>query len=329
MKTTLDAREPQAIEAAAQHLAEGALLAFPTETVYGLGARADDDAAVAAIFAAKGRPAAHPLIVHAADAAAARRFALDWPDAAQALAQAFWPGPLTLIVRRDPSMAAAAAGGQGSIGLRVPVHSVAQAVLGAAQRLGVPGVAAPSANRFGRVSATCAAHVRDELGAALWVLDAGDCPGGIESTIVDCSRGAPMLLRPGLLARSSIEQCLGQRLREIDANAPRASGTLASHYAPSARLRLMNAAQIRDALQVLGAGPLPLKLALYSRSAAGVRRPIEHRQMPASAAAVAHELFAVLREFDAHGAQLIWVEQPPDDAEWDAVRDRLVRAAAH
>jgi L-threonylcarbamoyladenylate synthase len=326
---TLQADDPQAIDAAARHLAEGALLAFPTETVYGLGARADDDAAVAAIFAAKGRPAAHPLIVHTADAQAARRFALEWPSAAQALAEAFWPGALTLIVRREPSLAAAASGGQGSIGLRVPAHPVAHALLAAAQSLGVPGVAAPSANRFGRVSATCAAHVRDELGEALWLLDGGDCPGGIESTIVDCSRGAPALLRPGLLAQARIERCLGQSLRLPDGQSPRAPGTLASHYAPSARLRLMSAAQIRDGARVLGEGALPLKLAVYSRSADGVRRPIEHRRMPIGADAVAHELFAVLREFDARGAQLIWVEQPPDEPAWDAVRDRLLRASAH
>ena len=325
---TLPADQPQAIEAAARHLAEGALLAFPTETVYGLGARADDDAAVAAIFAAKGRPAAHPLIVHTADAQAARRFALDWPAAAQSLAEAFWPGALTLIVRREPSLATAATGGQASIGLRVPAHAVAHALLAAAQRLGVPGVAAPSANRFGRVSATRAAHVREELGDALWVLDAGDCPGGIESTIVDCSRGAPTLLRPGLLARERIEQRLGHSLRLPDAQSPRAPGTLASHYAPSAKLRLMSAAQIRDGARVLGEAALPLKLAVYSRSADGVRRPIEHRRMPTRADAVAHELFAVLREFDAFGAQLIWVEQPPDEPAWDAVRDRLLRAAA-
>jgi L-threonylcarbamoyladenylate synthase len=330
---TLQAQDPQAIDAAARHLAEGSLLAFPTETVYGLGARADDDAAVAAIFAAKGRPAAHPLIVHAADAGAARHFALDWPGTAQTLAAAFWPGALTLIVRREPSLAAAAAGGQGSIGLRVPAHPVAHALLTAAMRLGVPGVAAPSANRFGRVSATSAAHVcdelGDELGEALWVLDGGDCPGGIESTIVDCSRGAPTLLRPGLLSQARIEQCLGQSLRLADAQSPRAPGTLASHYAPSAKLRLMSAAQIRDGARVLGEGALPLKLAVYSRSSDGVRRPIEHRRMPDSADAVAHELFAVLRAFDAHGAQLIWVEQPPDEPAWAAVRDRLLRASAH
>ncbi len=171
--------------------------------------------------------------------------------------------------------------------------------------------------------------MRDELGESLWVLDAGDCPGGIESTIVDCSGEAPTLLRPGILSRAQIEQCLGHGLRLPDARSPRAPGTLASHYAPSAKVRLMSAAQIRDAARLLGEGALPLKLAVYSRSHEGVRRPIEHRRMPTTAAAVAHELFAVLREFDSRGAQLIWVEQPPDEPAWDAVRDRLTRASAH
>ncbi len=176
----LVAADPQAVRAAAEALAAGELLAFPTETVYGLGARADDDAAVQRIYQAKGRPAAHPLIVHAADAEQARRFAQDWPVSAQALAQAFWPGPLTLIVKRVPALAQAAAGGQATIGLRVPGHPLAQALLHEALRLGVPGVAAPSANRFGRVSATCAAHVLQEFGEAMKVLDGGECPGGIE-----------------------------------------------------------------------------------------------------------------------------------------------------
>jgi L-threonylcarbamoyladenylate synthase len=324
----LDAKQRTAIAAAAQRLAEGELLAFPTETVYGLGARADDDRAVAAIFAAKGRPAQHPLIVHTADTAGARRFAAGWPTSAQALAQAFWPGPLTLIVQRNPDMAAAAAGAQASIGLRVPAHPVAQALLRDAAGLGVAGVAAPSANRFGRVSATTAAHVQQEFGNRLWVLDGGACPGGIESTIVDCSRGTPALLRPGLLSRAHIERLLGAALIAPDADSPRASGTLQAHYAPTAKLRLMEPRDLRSALRLLSEGQLPLRLAVYSRSSADIGPSIHHRMMPKTAAAVAHELFAVLREFDARGAQLIWIEQPPGDAEWDAVRDRLVRASA-
>jgi L-threonylcarbamoyladenylate synthase len=324
----LDAGDPQTLISAARHLACGELLAFPTETVYGLGARADDDAAVRKIFVAKERPAQHPLIVHAAGLEQARQFAAEWPASAQRLAQAFWPGPLTLIVPRRPGQADAAAGGQGSIGLRVPAHPLAQALLHEALKLGVAGVAAPSANRFGRVSATRAAHVEQEFGAALWVLDGGECPGGIESAIVDCSAAQPTLLRPGLLARAQIETALGQALREPDALSPRASGTLASHYAPDAKLRLMPLRQLREALAILADHPSPLKLAVYSRSVVPKGRDIQHRRMPDNAAEAAHELFAVLREFDARGAQLIWIEQPPPSAEWEAVLDRLRRAAA-
>ena len=327
----LDAGEPQALAQAAAHLAAGELLAFPTETVYGLGARADDDAAVARIFAAKGRPRAHPLIVHTADTAAAQAFAAGWPDAAQRLAAAFWPGPLTLIVPRRGDLAAAAAGGAATIGLRVPGHPVAAALLREAQRLGVPGVAAPSANRFGRVSATCAAHVQQEFGPDLWVLDGGACPGGVESAIVDCTRAQPALLRPGLLARARIEAALGGPLRAAGADAPRASGTLDAHYAPQARLRLMDATQLKAALEVLrdaGASRADLRLAVYSRTALPAAAGVVQRRMPADAAAAAHELFAALRDFDARAVQLIWVEQPPDDAAWDAVADRLRRAAA-
>ena len=324
----LDAADAQAVQAAAAALAAGELLAFPTETVYGLGARADDDAAVQRIYSAKGRPAAHPLIVHAADAGQARRFARDWPASAQALAQAFWPGPLTLIVKREPALAAAAAGGQDSIGLRVPAHPVAQALLREAHRLGVPGVAAPSANRFGRVSATTAAHVLQEFDSELKVLDGGECPGGIESAIVDCSGAQPALLRPGQLRRAQIEAVLGAPLRERDALSPRVSGSLRSHYAPSAKLRLMSTQQLRDALELLGPQALHLKLAVYSRARMPVGRGVEFRQMPDDAAAAAHELFAALREFDARGVKLIWVEQPPESAEWEGVCDRLMRAAA-
>jgi L-threonylcarbamoyladenylate synthase len=326
----LDAQDPQSIERAAQALADGALVAFPTETVYGLGARADDDAAVARIFAAKGRPPDHPLIVHVVDAAAAQRFAADLPPVARRLMQAFWPGPLTVIVPRAAHIAAAAAGGQGTIGLRCPAHPLAHALLAAAAAHGVPGVAAPSANRFGRISATHAEHVRDEFGDALLVLDGGACALGIESSIVDCSRGGAVLLRPGSLTRAQIEAAAGVALGERDAAAPRASGTLAAHYAPRAKLRLMPAAMLRTALEVWregGGNKAATTLAVYSRSVPAPRG-IRHRQMPGDAAQVAHELFSVLRELDDEGVQLIWVEQPPDTPDWEGVRDRLQRAAA-
>lgn len=319
--------ERAAIERAADVLAAGGLVAFPTETVYGLGARADSDTAVAAIFALKGRPSDHPLIVHIADPSDAPAFASRWPDVARRLTEALWPGPLTVIVPRSPGMAAAAAGGQDSIGLRCPSHPVARALLAAARERGVPGVAAPSANRFGRISPTRARHVVDEFGDGLLVLDGGDCQVGIESSIVDCSGARPVLLRPGQLGRDRLEAVAGVALGEPDANSPRASGTLEAHYAPRAKLRLMPAAMLNTALQMLADSAL--KLAVYSRS---VRlppgSPLRYRVMPDDPDRAAHELFATLRELDAEGPDLIWVEEPPPLPAWDGVRDRLNRAAA-
>jgi len=191
----------------------------------------------------------------------------------------------------------------------------------------VPGVAAPSANRFGRISPTLASHVVDEFGPELAVLDGGACEVGIESSIVDCSRGHPVLLRPGQITRERIEAAAGEPLHDPDADAPRASGTLESHYAPRATLRLMSGAMLNTALQLLAGESL--KLAVYSRSVPLNAAPgVRHRRMPARPADAAHELFSVLRELDAEGAQLIWVEEPPADPEWDGVRDRLRRAAA-
>jgi L-threonylcarbamoyladenylate synthase len=317
---------PEGLHRAAAALAAGELVALPTETVYGLGARADDDAAVARIFAAKGRPADHPLIVHVASIAAAGHFAAVLPAAAQRLMQACWPGPVTVIVPRRAGIGAAAAGGQASVGLRMPSHPLGLALLREAAALGVPGVAAPSANRFGRVSPTQAAHVQQEFGPALWVLDGGPCEVGIESAIVDCTRGppaGPALLRPGQIGRERLEQVLGLPLAAPDAASPRASGTLASHYAPDAALRLIAPA---DWVACIGTAPPAPGVALYAR-----RVPPAgwwHRPMADDADAVAHELFAVLRELDAAGARAIWVEAPPAGPAWDGVRDRLRRAAA-
>lgn len=320
----LSGTDPQAIALAAARLAAGELVALPTETVYGLGARADDDSAVAKIFAAKGRPSDHPLIVHVLDAADAARFATELPPLAQRLMAAFWPGPMTVIVPRAPTMAAAAAGGQATVGLRCPSHPVARALLAAARALGVLGVAAPSANRFGRVSPTQAQHVEAEFDAQLLVLDGGECAVGIESSIVDCSRGGAVLLRPGVLTAAQIEAALGQPLQAADAQAPRASGTLAAHYAPHATVRLHSAAELSDRL----ARPLPVRLAVYSRTVDASSLGGLSRTMPADALEAAQQLFAVLRELDAAGAQEIWIELPPLGSEWDGVRDRLSRAAA-
>lgn len=336
MPLTLPASDPAAIEQAAQRLAAGGLVGMPTETVYGLAADAGNASAVNGIFTAKGRPSDHPLIVHIPPAeggdwrAAVAPLAREVPDFAVALMQAFWPGPLTLILPRRPEVAAVAAGGQDSVGVRCPSHPVAQALLKAAQTHGVLGVAAPSANRFGRVSPTTAAHVAEEFtdlsDEQLLILDGGACPVGIESTIVDCSRGVPVLLRPGMVTPAQIEAVCGQPLRARDEAAPRASGTLESHYAPRAKVRLMTAQQLQPALDLLGADAQ--HIAVYARAGLRTARGVTPRRMPADAAACAQELFAVLRELDATGVQLIWVETPPEDAEWDGVRDRLQRAAA-
>ena len=321
----LDGLDGAAVKRAAERLAAGELVAFPTETVYGLGARADDDAAVAAIFAAKGRPADHPLIVHVATREAVAEFAAEVGDAARALMSHFWPGPLTLILPRRSGCGTAAAGGQSSIGLRMPSHPVALMLLQEAARRGVSGVAAPSANRFGRVSPTTAAHVVHEFGPGLTVLEGGACEVGIESAIVDCTGARPTLLRPGGLARPRLEQVLGQPRAEPDARSPRAPGTLAAHYAPSAKVVLLDAAALREAL----AGQRPPRLAVYSTFEPLARTDVDcYRVMPASASATAHELFAVLRDFDALGMSQIWVESPPPFPEWEGVRNRLQRAAA-
>lgn len=317
-----------AIEQAADALAAGGLVAFPTETVYGLGARADDDQAVAGIFALKGRPADHPLIVHVLDASDVNAFSAPPPNnVARRLIEAFWPGPLTLILPRSNGVANAAAGGQSTIGLRSPSHPVARALLAAARRRGVPGVAAPSANRFGRISPTRARHVVDEFGDALLVLDGGDCEVGIESSIVDCSGAVPALLRPGQIPRERIEAVAGVPLADPTATSPRASGTLEAHYAPRAKLRLMPATMLNTALQMLGDSPL--RLAVYSRTVTlprGCR--LQRRAMPDDPGQAAHELFATLRELDDQGLDLIWVEEPPAESAWSGVRDRLARAAA-
>ena len=331
----LDSRTTQAITKAAARIGVGELVVFPTETVYGLGADASNDAAVAKIFAAKGRPADHPLIVHVASSAQVPDYASSVPLFAGRLMKAFWPGPLTVILPRKPGVASAAAGAQDSIGLRCPDHPVALAFLAACNT----GVAGPSANRFGRVSPTTAQHVRDEFGDALMVLDGGPCAVGIESCIVDCTRGQPVLLRPGVLTRAQLEAACGERVldkgeadqRLPGSAAPRAPGTLASHYAPNAKVRLMDAKAIQTALDVLGTDAA--HIAVYARAIMRIQSSrVVYRRMPDDAAATAQQLFAVLRDFDVQGVKLIWVETLPEALPealaWDGVRDRLMRAAA-
>ena len=227
-------------------------------------------------------------------------------------------------------MADAAAGGQPTIGLRCPGHPVAQALLRACAQLEPPvlGLAGPSANRFGKVSPTTAAHVAAEFGDAVPVLDGGACQVGIESAIVDCTRGAPVLLRPGVLTRAAIEQACGERLLlpdEADSPAPKASGTLEAHYAPAAKVRLMDGKSLKTALRLLGQDAAAI--GVYARTP-WPNQAGRFRRMPDDAAETARQLFAVLREFDDAGVKLIWIETPPDAPEWDGVHDRLRRAAA-
>ncbi|XAH26323.1 L-threonylcarbamoyladenylate synthase [Xylophilus sp. GW821-FHT01B05] len=331
----LDGQSPDAIAQAADVLAAGGLVGLPTETVYGLAADASSDAAVARIFAAKGRPSDHPLIVHVAPGAAGAvpegvaHFAGALPDFAERLIKAFWPGPLTLILPRRAGVATAAAGGQDSVGLRCPSHPVAQALFTACVARGVMGLAAPSANQFGRVSPTTAAHVQAEFGNSLPVLDGGPCAVGIESTIVDCTRGAPVLLRPGAITREQVAAVCGlpQDGAALQGPAPRASGTLEAHYAPSAKVRLMDARALQTGLDLLG--PEARHLAVYARTPLQARSAeVVLRRMPDDAEAAAQQLFAVLRGFDEQGVRLIWIETPPPDAAWEGVHDRLQRAAA-
>ena len=324
-------RNPADIALAAQHLAQGQLLAFPTETVYGLGADADQDAAVQAIYQAKGRPNDHPLIVHIAEAQDAPHFADPIPDFALGLMDRHWPGPLTLILPRRAGVATASAGGQASIGLRCPSHPVAQALLRAAKSLGVMGVSGPSANRFGRVSPTRVDHVRAEFGDDLAVLDGGPCEVGIESTIVDCTRSQPVLLRPGMLDVHTLSASAGRAILSVEAaqglaqSAPKASGTLASHYAPNAKVRLLSPTEMAQRARDLTPAALA-QIAIWSPQPVAIAG-VQWRAMPSEAAQCAQELFQTLREFEQAAVHEIWITPPPAGAVWDGVRDRLTRAS--
>jgi L-threonylcarbamoyladenylate synthase len=316
-KTTRAATLDDALAA----LRRGEAIGLPTETVYGLAADAHDPAAVRRIYALKGRPSDHPLIVHVADAVTASRWAGDWPEAAEALAEAFWPGPLTQILPRAANVPDEVTGGQDTVGLRVPAHPVAQALLKAFEG----GVAAPSANRFGRLSPTTAAHVREEFGDAVpIVLDGGECEIGLESTIVDLSSETPRILRPGRISRPEIEEVIGPVAEGKDGDSPRASGTLASHYAP------------RAGVEVLARAPLVARyheLAKRGQKVAALLRgqpfkDIDGEVLPSDLAGYGHALYAALRRLDARGFDILLAELPPHTAAWAAVNDRLKRAAA-
>ncbi len=309
---------------AAAALRAGDLVAFPTETVYGLGADATQAQAVARIFAAKGRPADHPLIVHLPDAGHLERWATDIPDTARRLAGTFWPGPLTLILRRAAGVLDALTGGQDTIGLRVPDHPLALALL---REFG-GGVAAPSANRFGHVSPTTAAHVREELGDAVAVvLDGGPCSVGIESTILDLSGPTARILRPGMLDAATIGAVIGAVPSTASAggSVPRVSGSLETHYAPRTPMRLLPEDEI--ATQARIAADAGQRVAALAPPRSGGDPRVTWRDASADPARYAHDLYARLRELDALGGDLLLVALPPATEDWAAIRDRLGRAA--
>lgn len=325
----------EAIDRAVALLNDGGLVGLPTETVYGLAADADNVEAVAKIFTAKGRPADHPLIVHLGADDMLPHYAREIPDAAWALAEAFWPGPLTLILKKAPGVLDLVTGGQDTVGIRIPGHPVALTLLRAfaesrRQRgaRGGGGIAAPSANRFGRISPTSARHVVEELDDSVpLILDGGDSQVGIESTIVDLSRDMPVILRPGAITAEQLSLVLGQSILSLAKNeqeAPRVSGSLASHYAPVTPLRVLNAAAIEQALEAPD-------VAAMVRDCSEVGLPV--RQHPAVAvlpnnpAAYAHVFYRILRNLDQGGYRQILVQSLPQDVAWLAVQDRLGRAA--
>ncbi|WP_313620909.1 L-threonylcarbamoyladenylate synthase [Achromobacter sp.] len=337
--STPDSASAAEIALAAQRLLDGELAAFPTETVYGLGADAENPQAVARIYAAKGRPSNHPVIVHIAPQGDVSYWAAEVPPEARLLIDAFWPGPLTLILKRAPHIVDTVSGGQDSIGIRCPSHPVAQALL-AAFAAGKPngqgGVAAPSANKFGQVSPTRAEHVRsefpEEVAAGMPVLEGGASEVGIESTILDLSRldrgAGPVLLRPGHISAAQIEAVLGVQVFAPDAAAPRASGTLKAHYAPRTPLELASDERMRD---VLAGRNLPegrVVLVAYSAQPATAHARVQWQPVPQDPARYAQALYGLLRDLDGQGYARIIVQAPPATDDWHAVNDRIGRAAA-
>ena len=325
---------------AVQLLQDGELVAVPTETVYGLGADAANPEAVAKIFAAKGRPADHPLIVHLPGAGYLDSWARDIPAVAWELAEAFWPGPLTLILKRAPEVPYAVTGGQETVGVRVPSHQLALDLLRAYAQAGggmnrMCGIAAPSANRFGRISPTDAAHVREELGDSVaLVLDGGPCAVGIESTILDLSRDdqPPRLLRPGHITPEQIEAVIGvmpelpssMRSSE-DQTTPRVSGSLDAHYAPLTPMRVVPSKEVAGVLQAYSTQGVSFGLLAYGRPPALVQ-PHALRCLPADPDGYARGLYGALRELDQAGNEVIVVEAIPAGPAWAAVADRMRRA---
>ena len=319
MLSRADALPAAAIREAAAILRRGGLVAFPTETVYGLGADASNPEAVARIYKVKGRPSGHPVIVHIGEIGQLGRWAREIPEQAAKLAARFWPGPLTLVLRRAPGVNDELTGGQETIALRIPGHPVALALL---REFG-GGIAAPSANRFGRISPTSAEHVRSDLGSDVdLILDGGPCEIGIESTIVDLSRGRPVLLRPGRIGAEDLAAVLGVAAESRDSGAPRAPGSLVSHYAPRKPLRLLASSEwdLRMQRGSPGGGVMSFRV----RPAHDVS--VIWIEASADPERYGHDLYANLRVLDSSGCEEIVVEEPPGSPAWTAIRDRLRRA---
>lgn len=320
---SLRAVEADEIERAVRVLRSGGLVAFPTETVYGLGADAGDEAAVSRIFAAKGRPPGHPLIVHLSSDKRLNEWTVDVPDTARLLARRFWPGPLTLILRRSPRVADAVTGGRPTVGIRVPDHPVALELLDAFGG----GIAAPSANRFGSVSPTTAEHVRLELGDAVdVVLDGGPCRVGVESTILDLTGDEPAILRPGGLTREELQEALGRPVPERAAGGPAAPGRLPSHYAPRARVVVVPPEQVLDAARRELEAGRRVGVLVASRPT-GLPDGVDLLQLPDDPHERARNLYACLREADRRGLDILVTSAPSEEGLGHAVADRLRKAA--
>lgn len=319
---------PEAIARAAAVIRAGGLVAMPTETVYGLAGNALAPESIARIYAAKARPSHNPLIAHVADAAQAQALAAEWPEMARALAARFWPGPLTLVVRRKAIVPTALTAGLDTFGVRVPDHPVALALIRAA---GVP-LAAPSANRFTEVSPVTAAQVARGLGDAVdLILDAGHTRVGIESSVVDVSGGRPVLLRPGMITQQELEAVVGpvSRHRGVthDREARPAPGMVARHYAPRAQVRLVAAGTLRAAVDTVRRDDASALLGALTRSVEAVEGLRFARRLPAEPNGYAAALYDALHDADAAGCTVLFIETVPDDTAWEAIRDRLTRAA--
>lgn len=311
------------IQAAVEALRAGELVAFPTETVYGLGANANDPAAVRRIFAAKGRPSSHPVIVHLDDPKYLPRWVHEVPPAAQKLIDAFWPGPLTLVLKRAPAINDIVTGGQDTIAVRIPSHPIAQQLLNAFGG----GIAAPSANRFGHVSPTRAEHVREEFGDSLkFVLDGGDCKVGLESTIVSCVGEVPHVLRPGSITLSQLRAIVPSITTGPDPAAPRAPGTLSRHYSPHTPVNLVPSRRLEQVMNEFTVNRE--KVAVLAQRPPGTANPYMTWINAGTRADVyARMLYAHLRTLDKAAGKVILVEEVPSGEKWDAIRDRLRRAA--